>query len=161
MIVRNNETEPVIINEVDKLKNEFEKWSACYIEFCSDVTEDIDKLQKSQEFNITLFAKIAKSLATQSANSQALLKMCQDTLEQLECNHEEIKRDYVRKPVLSGKERSIIKIGTITTYSTKRYCRLSKWLYRRLFGIVIEDLTKIDEPFESEYHELKYYNDSW
>lgn len=150
-----------IQSKLDKHIKEFDKLSEMYIEYTSGNTQQVQQLEDN-------LIKYATSLARNLMNVKAMI----DALKQADNNIQEqldmkfaniddsldkldhllnelkvrtVKRDdYPGSPNTSRKYRSFIRLGNIVVPSEKKFCKFSRWLWRKLLGIEITDYYNVN-----------------
>lgn len=150
-----------IQSKLDEHIKEFDRLSAMYIEYTSGNTQQVQQLEDNLIKYATALARnlvevrhMIDTLKQTDNNIQEELDMrfanIYDSLDKLNQLLDELKvrtvkrDDYPGSPNTSRKYRSFIRLGNIVVPSEKKFCKFSRWLWRKLLGIEIRDYYNIN-----------------
>lgn len=165
-IIVPNDTAPAVHNVIDDIQSkldehikQFDKLSEMYIEYTSGNSQQVQQL----EDNLIKYATaLARNLVAVRSMIDTLKQADNDIQEEIDTKFDSIddsldkishmiedlqvqtvKRDDYPGSDINRKYNSIIRIGNIRIPVEKKFSKLSKWIWKKLLGIVILDYRDI------------------
>lgn len=148
-----------IQSKLDEHIKQFDKLSEMYIEYTSGNSQQVQQLEDNLIKYATALARnlvavrsmidtlkqtdnnIQEEIATKLASIDDSLDKISHMIEDLQV--QTVKRDDYPGSDINRKYNSIIRIGNIRIPVEKKFSKLSKWIWKKLLGIVILDYRDI------------------
>lgn len=148
-----------IQSKLDEHIKQFDKLSEMYIEYTSGNSQQVQQLEDNLIKYATALARnlvavrsmidtlkqtdnnIQEEIATKFASIDDSLDKISHMIEDLQV--QTVKRDDYPGSDINRKYNSIIRIGNIRIPVEKKFSKLSKWIWKKLLGIVILDYRHI------------------
>lgn len=165
-IILSNDTNPSVSNVIDDIQSkldehieQFDKLSEMYIEYTSGNSQQVQQLEDNLIKYATELARnlvevrsmidalkqtdnnIQEEIDTKFASVDDSLDKISHMIEDLQI--QTVKSDDYPGSDINRKYNSIIRIGNIRIPVEKKFSKLSKWLWKKLLGIVILDYRDI------------------
>lgn len=150
MVNLTNSVEP-IVSKLDKHIEEFNKLSQMYIEYASSNTEYVEGIEERLINYASALARALVILRRHLDDTNSALNKHLDEYDTLLKNIKNLESQCLKVDDYPGSSlhrsrnyQSMIHIGNISIPVEKKFSKFAKWLWKKLLGVKIVDLVKVD-----------------